>query len=779
MDRSISLACCVWLVACAGHDGQAPSRHADAGSAQTNAETDRTREPSAGARAGSADRDAATSAGSVAAGAQRDAGTPIDAAPYRVGAAKVDITGPFVGSSTGYNSPGEELSGLGMRLYARAFVVQDPNTSQLVALVSAEMIHMYQSVKLGVIKKLRSDGYAMFSADNVLLSATHTHAAPSNISWYTLFNLFNGVVGFDPIHYQLVVDGIAQAIERAHDAQKPAQIKLAQGQVSDAAFNRSLPAYQANRDAAAFSSDVDQTMTLLRFDALDGSAIGAINWFGVHGTSLGIDNRRAHGDNKGYAAYAFEQAKGAGFVAAFAQGSFGDVSPNQPDAQDRSAPFKRPSDLDPALDRSEDPIIHGRRQFERALSLYESARDPLPVALAYRHTHVTFNHIDVKQDAAGPLMAWDVAGPQSTCPALIGGGFLAGDEEGAPVALAEEGVIRNRYVQDGAGYRFEKYSFLELNGVEAALGLLWPLAVLTLGTDQYDACQKEKFALLPVGEVSQFWLFNPDVPLVPVHLPLQLVKLGPLALAALPFEVSTMSGRRIAKGVADSLHGVAQQVVIAGMANAYGQYLTTREEYAAQHFEGAFTTYGPFQEAASTQEMKRIADDLAAGRASDPGIEPPDLSDEQVVLTPIADQGVPDDSPGARSFGTPIRDAAASYARTRDTVEVAFQGAHPRSVQVLKAQGKLASYYANDAHSYLAVERKTDAGFVRVADDGDPYTAFDWKAAAAPDTGSEASVRWLVRDQPAGSYRITYFGLAKSGDSYRAFSGSSREFALR
>src|SRR6185436_4479396 len=103
-----------------------------------------------------------------------------------------------------------------------------------------------------------------------------------------------------------------------------------------------------------------------------------------HGTSLGIDNRREHGDNKGYAAYAVEGYKGGGFVAAFAQGAFGDVSPNRPDPSDATKPFQRPSDIDTTLDPLEDPIAAGVPQRDTALFLIDSKVNALPVGLATR-----------------------------------------------------------------------------------------------------------------------------------------------------------------------------------------------------------------------------------------------------------------------------------------------------------------------------------------------------------------------------------------------------------
>jgi neutral ceramidase len=111
---------------------------------------------------------------------------------------------------------------------------------------------------------------------------------------------------------------------------------------------------------------------------------------------------------------------------------------------------------------------------------------------------------------------------------------------------------------------------------------------------------------------------------------------------------------------------------------------------------------------------------------------------------------------------------------------VTFQAAHPRSIQELKVAGKLDAYYPGGAHTYSAVERQTGTSFTRVADDGDPLTSFDWKSSEQAGGASEATVRWLIRDQPAGTYRVIYFGLAKrDGDRYEPFTGTSRTFELR
>lgn len=309
------------------------------------------------------------------------------------------------------------------------------------------------------------------------------------------------------------------------------------------------------------------------------------------------------------------------------------------------------------------------------------------------------------------------------------------------------------------------------------------MASALLATDKYDACHKEKLALLPVGDVSDFYMINPDVPFVPVVVPLQIIRLGPLAILATSFEVSTMAGRRLEERVGQTLADAGvSETVVASLANSYGQYLTTREEYAAQHFEGAFTLYGPWSEAAVSQELNRIAADLVNGSESEAGPEPPDLSDQQTIETWISSSGVVSDG---GDFGAVLEDVAATYPKERATVQVSFQGAHPRTILDKKMDGTLDAFYDPDQYTFIEVQKKTDTTWSTVATDNDPYTAFDWERKNGSDSlsnESTATATWLVRNQPAGTYRILYHGLAKQriffGWRYQAFTGTSQEFVL-
>ena len=154
----------------------------------------------------------------------------------KVGAAKVDITGPITDISTGYNSLGDLMEGLLTRLYARAFVIDNGETP--VVFVSAELVHMTESIKPGVMAKLRQDNYNMFSEENVMLTATHCHSSTSNTSWFALYDLINGVPGYDDESYKIIVRGITKAIEQAYDNRVSGSASLVYAETDISASNR-------------------------------------------------------------------------------------------------------------------------------------------------------------------------------------------------------------------------------------------------------------------------------------------------------------------------------------------------------------------------------------------------------------------------------------------------------------------------------------------------------------------------------------------------------------
>jgi neutral ceramidase len=243
-------------------------------------------------------------------------------------------------------------------------------------------------------------------------------------------------------------------------------------------------------------------------------------------------------------------------------------------------------------------------------------------------------------------------------------------------------------------------------------------------------------------------------PWSPTILPAQVLRLGGLAVVPVPFEVTTMSGERLRAVVLEHLAGTGvERAVIAGLSNGYSSYVTTREEYSAQHYEGAFTQFGPWTLAAWQQNFAAVSDALRDGvPAVDTGT-PLDLSDDQILETAPVVADSPCALPDAalcfgEKFGDVVQDPPPAV-MPGEHVVVRFRGAHPR----------------NDLRTgtgYLEVQR-ADADWMTVARDWYPETTFRWQRTGGPlSPTSEVTIDWRVPvDAEPGEYRIVYHGDAK------------------
>lgn len=92
-----------------------------------------------------------------------------------------------------------------------------------------------------------------------------------------------------------------------------------------------------------------------------------------------------------------------------------------------------------------------------------------------------------------------------------------------------------------------------------------------------------KLVALPGGEMNEPWPWAPDT------FSLQLLQLGSFDVASLPGEFTTMAGRRVRNAI---FNVTGHEVVLAGLANIYINYVTTPEEYDVQEYEGGATLYG-------------------------------------------------------------------------------------------------------------------------------------------------------------------------------------------
>ena len=704
----------------------------------------------------------------------------------KVGVAKTDITGPINGISTGYNSLGDLMEGLLTRLYARAFVI-DVGEKPIVY-VSAELVHMTESIKPGVLSALKADGYDCFSEENVMITATHCHSSTSNTSWYALYDLINGIPGYDDESYKLIVKGIAEAIENAYDSRVSGSVSLVYGDTDIKASNRSADAYLTNLNVGDYGYTVNadgsfsyetglkaaqnaynHEMAGIVLTDANGKDIGFLNFFGSHGTSNGIDNTYVASDHKGYAALKVEENMGDGFVAAFAQADSGDTSPNAVNAEDYHEAFLRPCEEDSSLDVIENQIVCGQQEANAAMKLIKSAaRTPLTGEFDFNYTAVDFSNITTDLSYVGEYyMPYDdlSAGYVKTSEPCIGAGIIAGDEEGAPVDNAAEGAVKHNFVWNEKTQSYDRipcdFKMIDLYGLQYLFKPLWPVAMKLLNSDGYDEAQAEKVVCLAVGNLMQ------------KAQPLQIIRMGSLAIAGVPFELTYEQANRTRAALEDTLAAAGvTKVIIATHANAYSQYVTTREEYAAQHYEGATCLFGPWSGAAMTQELDKLAQGLVTGQKADKGVALTQKTPLALVYTATA---IADPTADKGTYGTLEKDVAKDEYTRGEWVTASFSGVNTRHITMLT----LADSPLVENYSYMEVQKLVDGEWVRVLDDSDPYTTFKCESTGLIAKSYDVSVGWLLKGDnwDSGTYRLVYNGIAKvKSNEYKAFSVASSQF---
>lgn len=488
------------------------------------------------------------------------------------------------------------IRGVARELYARALVIEEIGKKRRLAYVCCDLGMISESLRTEVVQRLATTDLGI-EAQDLMITATHTHSGPSGFSRYLLYT--SCAPGFSSRVHDTLVAGIVAAIIEAVKELGPAQLHVHAAPFAlgvPIAWNRSIEAYSQNRDVSPLPFDrrdeaVDRTMTVLRVDATDGRPLGLVSWFAVHGTSMHGDNALLHGDNKGEASRCLEtRARLEGnprYVAIFAQAAAGDVSPNY--RFDR----RRNRDVGRYDDDEASALFSGEMQADHARAVAAAAlRVGTPVlhGLDSRITSTDFFAAPVD-----PAFAFGREGLR-TGPPRLGMHFACGTPEGpGPLgfaqsmssALTRAKALRTRVGSEAFDDRIHgtKQTWMELahGGRNRFLGL-FELPALLLRTLPNRHLRHVGTALRETEASYQPW--------VPRLLPAQVMRIGPLVLAGLPKEPTTVSGRRIADVVRRGLDRDVGYVVVNGYANGYAGYVTTPEEYTLQRYEGASTLFG-------------------------------------------------------------------------------------------------------------------------------------------------------------------------------------------
>ncbi|MFD4430360.1 neutral/alkaline ceramidase [Nocardia sp. NPDC058497] len=640
---------------------------------------------------------------------------------FEFGLGIADLTGPAAECGMmGYSQLDQATAGIHLRPRARAFVIGAGGNR--IAYVAVENGAVFGSVHRGVLLALAQRFGDRYTERNVVLTSTHTHSSCGGSAHDYAYTL--ATLGFQQQVYDAEVNGVVEAIVAADADFGAGTIALGRTELHDASVNRSRVAFERNPEAdrAVFPGAVDPAVTTLVFSRA-GREVGALTWFATHNTSMTNANRLISSDNKGYASFAAEHIEhgvrhldgAASYIAAFAQTNAGDMSPNLNLA---------PGD-GPTTDEFENTRILGERQYavsKRAAAQAVSMSGAVDSLLCY---------IDLADVAVDGRFTPDGA-PRRTSPAAAGVSLIAGS------------------VEDGPG----------LPGGPIPEGVRNPLVDFLGGIDQphpawlADA-QAPKAIAVPLGLL-------PPVPWVPNVVPIQLIRIGGLYLAAAGAEFTIVAGLRVRRAVAAALGVDPEQVLLQGYANSYHEYVTTPEEYDAQQYEGASTLFGRYTLGAYLQEFTRLAAAFVAGGAIGRGPAPRDVS----ALQPnFASTPGPDATPQGRAFGDVLVQPPAHTPRG-ERVAVEFVSAHPK-------------HNPRRGDTFLVVQRRTGAGdWVRVANEGEWDVRFHWRK-----EGDAISIARFTWDIPAaatpGVHRFVHYADALGADgALRPVTGTSAEFEV-
>ncbi len=251
-----------------------------------------------------------------------------------------------------------------------------------------------------------------------------------------------------------------------------------------------------------------------------------------------------------------------------------------------------------------------------------------------------------------------------------------------------------------------------------------------------------------------------------------------------------MAGRRVRDALGKEFGVDPRFVVLAGYANDYANYVTTREEYETQQYEGGSTLFGPWTEAGYRREFVRLARALKAGLSVESKAEPADM--RKRVKSTLTLDGPNEQTPPAAKPGDRVTDAKPRYA-PGETLTVTFWTGSPVN-----------EYRRTDR--FLVVERQEpgDNNWQVVREDGDWDTTARWKqmlpegeTKTAPKSNRpedrpvgppprvarpepfQVTITWQTDAKTApGTYRIVHYGRFKKDGKVARFTAASRAFEI-
>lgn len=503
-------------------------------------------------------------------------------------------------------------------LYARALFVADGEGGTLI-FCCLDLGYVTHAMREGICQRLHQGMGSAFRQEAFVLTCTHTHSGPGGCSHDVLYNVVTP--GFIPGHLERIVAASCESILEAWRSAYPTELRLQNAVFADTvpvAWNRSLAAYNRNPEVVRRTQDechlaINRQMQVLSLHR-NGELQSLLSLFGVHATCVSSKQNRHDGDNKGYAAsHAEEKLRSTNQpepVAIFAQATAGDVSPHYhgPGQEKRRRGIRGDGEYEYAR-------RNGQYQAELALSLGQHGKGQLISG----RINAIFSYADFTQQHADPRFA---NGKQQACTSqpCHGVSFFTGtpvDGPGMPKAL---GMVAGRLAKSLRHYRLhnlpdpeKQAEYKTLYAAQGPKDILLEAGQKRILGQELGALKLPDFADPLVKELKRQARSGAtkNSALVPTVLPLQIIRIGQIALVCCPGEFTTIAGQRLLEGMQAELQAQGiERVLICTYCNDYMGYVTTYEEYQEQAYEGGHTIFGQWTLAAFQTRFAELAREL-------------------------------------------------------------------------------------------------------------------------------------------------------------------------
>ena len=493
------------------------------------------------------------------------------AGTLRAGVGRADVTPPTGYYMMGWVTSEAKPIGVWTRLFARAIVLEE--NGKKTALVAMDANGIPGGLLAQVADDLKARG---FSQQNILISASHTHAQAAGYYNYSTYNTVfmststltqQNVAGtLDPQLYAFMVHQVETAIVRADSNLRPAKAGWGQTTLLGLTANRSLEAHLANfgldlpygqgtvaMDPGGYADTIDPTVNVLRVDQVVHGRdvpVGVFDTFANHGTAVHATFEYYGADHHASADRVLERAiRRAGHV---------------PARQDVVAAYGNSDEGDQSSG-----LVHWGPAWA--------------------------DHVG-RVEAAAFLRAWRAAGANLSSAPVI-------DSRWTRLCFCGQDLPDNKGAADN-----KAVTGLPLfTGSEEGRGPLYETDHVAFEGDRQPADNGVQGRKIPVtGEQGNS---------IPQAVPLLALRIGDSVIVTVPGEATVGVGQRLRDAITKAVAGSGiEHVVVSGLANEYISYFTTPEEYEAQHYEGGSTLYGKVESLVIQFGLTDLATDLAQNK---------------------------------------------------------------------------------------------------------------------------------------------------------------------